>query len=51
MGLSLFATLGHGLTTERCCDRYNWIWLGIYALAVLTLSAAAVNFDPKRWLK
>ncbi len=51
MGLSLFATIGHTLTNEQCCDRYNWIWLSLFGISVLILSGAVVNFDPKRWLR
>jgi hypothetical protein len=50
VALSLVATIGHSLTTERFCDHYNAVWLSGYAVSVLVLAAAAVNFDPKRWL-
>lgn len=51
MGIALFATIGQTLASDRCCDRYNWVWLGLFGLSVLTLSGAVVDFDPKRWLK
>jgi hypothetical protein len=51
IGLSLIATFGQCLTTERCCDHYNAIWLAMYGLAILILAGASVNFNPKRWLR
>ncbi|HWD39168.1 MAG TPA: hypothetical protein VG944_09995 [Fimbriimonas sp.] len=50
IGLSLMATIGEEFTTGRGCCRYNAVWLGLFAVSVLMLAAAAVNFDPKRWL-
>lgn len=50
VAFAFVALVGQSLTTERNCDHYNWAWLAIYVLAVLTLSGAVVNFDPKRWL-
>ena len=50
-GLSLIATVGQCFTTDRFCNHYNWLWLTMYCLAVVTLSAAIVDFDPKRWLR
>lgn len=49
-GLAGVATLGANLTTFRGINSMNPIWVGGFVVAWLLLSAAAVNFDWKRWL-
>jgi hypothetical protein len=48
---SLFATCGYFLTNGRTVASYDWLWIGCFALSLLTLSAAVVNFDWKRIVK
>lgn len=51
VGLSLFGTVGHFLTDGRVDASVQWFWIAVFGLALLLLAGAAVNFDPKRWLK
>lgn len=51
LGLTMVATLGHFLTQHRADTRLDVLWIVLFALSLLTLSGAAVNFDPKRLLK
>jgi hypothetical protein len=49
--LSLVATVGSFLTNGRHVNNLDWVWIGVFVLSLLTLSAAVVNFDVKRLLK
>jgi hypothetical protein len=49
--LTLIGTLGALLTRVRLDFTYDWLWLSLFAGALLLLSASAVNFDPKRILR
>jgi hypothetical protein len=51
LGIALMATLGHVVTAERTFNRFDMLWLSMFVLSIFVLSGAAVNFDPKRWLK
>ena len=48
--IAALATVGVQLTTLRGIGAFDAVWIGAFAVAWLTLSAAAVNFDMKRWL-
>ena len=48
--IAALATVGAHLTTFRGVGALDALWIGAFAVAWLTLSAAAVNFDMKRWL-
>jgi hypothetical protein len=48
--LALVGTIGHYLTVHSSFA-HDDEWFLIFAVAILTLCAAAVNFDPKRWLR
>lgn len=45
---SLFATCGYFLTNGRTSISYDWLWISIFGLSLLTLSGAVVNFDFRR---
>jgi hypothetical protein len=49
--IALVATIGTYLTTGRFIERYDALWVGLFAVSLATLSGAAVNFDPKRLIK
>lgn len=49
--LSLLATCGYFLTTGRTSVNYDWLWIGCFALSLITLSFSVVNFDLKRLIK
>ncbi|HSI71943.1 MAG TPA: hypothetical protein VK934_02105 [Fimbriimonas sp.] len=49
--LSLVATVGAFLTNGRQINNLDWVWIGVFVLSLITLSAAAVNFDVKRIIK
>ena len=49
--LSLVATVGAFLTSGRMINNLDWVWIGIFAVSLLTLSGAVVNFDFKRLIK
>jgi hypothetical protein len=51
VGMTLLGTIGHFLTQDRLSYRYDYFWLACFVFALLTLSGAVVNFDPKRLLK
>jgi uncharacterized membrane protein AbrB (regulator of aidB expression) len=48
--LALLGTVGH-YWTSRSFYTHDDEWLLVFAVALLTLCASAVNFDPKRWLR
>ena len=48
--LALMATLGHFLTLHSS-NTHDAEWFSIFGLSLFMLCAAAVNFDPKRWLR
>jgi hypothetical protein len=49
--LSLVATIGAFLTSGRMINNYDWLWIGVFLLSLVTLSGAVVNFDLKRLIK
>jgi|GEM_PF-3580494 len=49
--LALIGTAGAFLTQGRAPAELEWLWLGVFALSLLTLSAAVVNFDFRRIIK
>ncbi len=49
--LSLVATIGAFFTSGRMINDLDWLWIGIFATSLLTLSGAVVNFDLKRLIK
>jgi hypothetical protein len=49
--LALVATIGTFATNGRQIGGLDWLWLGVFALSLLTLSGAVVNFDLKRLIK
>ena len=49
--MALAGTIGYFLTHGRLSESFDWLWLGMFALALMTLSAAVVNFDPRRLIK
>lgn len=49
--LALVGTVGYYLTNERTTLVPAWVWLAIFGAALLTLSGAVVNFDPRRLIK
>ena len=50
-GMWLAATIGSVVTQTRTMDEFNGFWLACYLCSMLTLSGAAVDFDPKRLIK
>ena len=48
--LALVGTIGHFVTIHSF-NSHDDDWLLVFALAMITLCASAVNFDPKRWLR
>lgn len=50
VGLAALASAGATLTTFRNVHALDALWIALYVVAWLLLSAAAVNFDMKRWL-
>ena len=44
------STIGANLTTFRGVGVFDSVWIGGFVVAWLLISAAAVNFDMKRWL-
>lgn len=50
VGIAALASAGTTLTTLRNVHALDALWIALFAAAWLLLSAAAVNFDPKRWL-
>ena len=51
VGLSLVATIGAIICHANLEMRFDLVWLTVFACSLLTLSGAAVNFDPKRLIK
>jgi hypothetical protein len=49
--LSLIATVGAFVTSGRMVNHLDWLWIGVFALSLITLSGAVVNFDFKRLIK
>ena len=49
-GIAALATVGARFTTLRGLHGADALWIALFAVAWLTMSAAAVNFDAKRWL-
>ena len=49
--LSLVATAGYCLTNGRTIVSLDWVWISLFGLSLLTLSASVVNFDLKRLVK
>lgn len=49
-GIAALGTVGANLTTFRGLGHWDAVWIGAFVVAWLLLSAAAVNFDPKRLL-
>jgi hypothetical protein len=49
--LSLVATIGSFVTNGRQINNLDWLWITVFAISLLTLSGAVVNFDFKRLLK
>lgn len=49
--ITLLATVGAILTQGRLTESFDWVWIGMYGMSLLTLSGAVVNFDPKRFIK
>ena len=50
VGLAALASAGTTLTTFRNAHALDAVWIVLFAAAWLLLSAAAANFDMKRWL-
>jgi hypothetical protein len=48
--LALVGTIGH-YATAHSAFRHDDEWFLIFAVAILTLCASAVNFQPKRWFR
>ncbi len=48
--LALVGTIGHYMTSHSFYS-HDDEWFLMFAVAMLTLCASAVNFDPKRWLR
>ncbi|AIE85536.1 hypothetical protein [Fimbriimonas ginsengisoli] len=49
--VALAGTIGHYLTHGRLSSSLEWVWLGVFAAALIILSGAVVNFDPRRIIK
>ena len=49
-GIAALATSGTLLTTFRDVHGADALWIVLFVAAWLTMSAAAVNLDAKRWL-
>jgi hypothetical protein len=49
--MALAGTVGYFLTHDRLSISLDWLWLGIFTLALMVLSGAVVNFDPRRLIK
>lgn len=50
IGIAAVAAAGTRLTTFRGIHVADALWITLFVVAWLLLSAAAVNFDMKRWL-
>ncbi len=50
-GMALFGTVGSTLTDGHFFHRLDAFWITVFACSILMLSGAAVNFDPRRWLR
>lgn len=50
VAIAAVATMGVRLTTSRGVLGWDAVWIVAFVAAWLVLSAAAVNFDMKRWL-
>ncbi len=50
VAIAALATAGARLTTFRGVHDADAVWIVLFVLAWLLMSAAAVNFDAKRWL-
>ena len=50
VGIAALASAGTTLTTFRNVHALDALWIALFVVAWLLLSAAAVNFDVKRWL-
>lgn len=48
---SLLATVGYFMTTGRTTVSFDWLWIGVFAISLLTLSMAIVNFDVRKLVK
>lgn len=49
--LALLATVGSFLTHDEMSASSAWLLLALFGAALLTLSGAVVNFDPRRLIK
>lgn len=49
-GLAALASAGARMTSLRGVHGADALWLTLFTAAWLLMSAAAVNFDAKRWL-
>jgi hypothetical protein len=50
-GLSMFGTIGYFVSSAQMVANWNWLWIALFAVSLMLLSGAVVNFDPKRIVK
>jgi hypothetical protein len=48
--LAFVGTVGH-FWTSHAFNTHDDEWFLVFAISILVLSGASVNFNPKRWLR